>query len=733
MLESGNARPERLDRWGALGGLAALLLYGILGNQDTGPYLLGELQQLGAKIIPNAAPLVGGAVQVLAGLWETVVTGGNALPAFNFFDRTRVIPNTINEFPFFSFLYGDLHPHVLDMPFELLAVCFALALIAGSRRLRNVPITAATVLLGGLLLGALWPTNVWDYPTFLLLAAGALAIRFFDGRHWRAVLLPTVGVVVALAVVGRLAFFPFYQHFYALDSGIGIPMHHSDIWSFVRVYGLFFFIAGSALVLEQRLRLERLALLLLPAVLAGLVSGSATIALLIGMLTLLLRAAWRRRFRPNILAAYLLLALALCVVLGTELIFIKDPLAGGDAQRMNTVFKFGVQAWILLSVSCGPLFIWLLHYRPVRALKGRRVAARAAARADGADTPDSAASVDGVAAAGANGVAPADAGATLNGAATVAVALALTEPTVTAALGLAPAGGAAEGDAGAVSGRQAAAETAEAGTSQPAAAGTADAESDRPATEVAPSYEQSQPAAAASSDGAQRLREEQSVGLRSPVGATSVAGQYAPARSRAVSHVYGRALGRWWPAVLAVLVFSAALYPVLATPAHEVDRWAPHNAPTPSLDGMAFMRENYPGDYAAITWLQQHVAGDPVLIEANKDIYAWYGRVSWFTGLPTVLGWDYHTSQFHDPALIPIRKQDIDTIYTTADPVLALQLLHQYHVSLIYVGPLEQKTYGAAVTGSDAGLAKFDAMVGTTLDLLYSADGVKIYQVRSNG
>jgi len=60
-------------------------------------------------------------------------------------------------------------------------------------------------------------------------------------------------------------------------------------------------------------------------------------------------------------------------------------------------------------------------------------------------------------------------------------------------------------------------------------------------------------------------------------------------------------------------------------------------------------------------------------------------------------------------------------------------LLRQYYVGLIYLGPLERETYGAPQAGAQAGLglAKFPAMVGVSLDLLYNQNGVAIYRVRS--
>lgn len=617
------AAGPRLDRRAALGGLAALLMFGILGNLDSGPYLLGLLQQMGAAVADGNLPVIGGPLQILAGLGHSLVSGG--LPGFNYFDRTRVIPFTINEFPFFSFLYADMHPHVIDMPFELLAIAFAVALVTGEPA-RRVAIGPAAILLGGLLLGALWPINVWDYPTFLLLATLAMWLRRFRGNNALAAILPAIAFGVSLFVIGRLAFLPFYRHFYALESGFGLPAHRSDLAHFALVYGLFFFIASATLVMEQGLTLEGIAILLLPVLAIGYVSKSAVIAVLAGLLLLLLRAVWLRRYRPDFLPAFMLLGLAFAVILGTELIFIKDPLQGGVWQRMNTVFKFGVQAWLLLSVSCGPLLIWLLYRRP---LPFRRLPALG----------------------------------TMN-----ATALPSDREAFVPASPL-----------------------------QLLAAGVA------------------QKAVVAMPAGPPATPENGSVHAGRPV-----------ARRR-----WGASLPGWWWAILLILLLSAAVYPILAPPVRVTDRW-PVNAPTPSLDGMAFMRTNYSGDYAAITWIQNNIAGTPVLLEASKDDYTWYGRVSWFTGLPTLLGWSYHTSQFHDPALIPVRQDTITTIYSTSDPAVALQLLRQYHVALIYIGPLERETYGAAKSGAQTGLglAKFATMVGTSLDRLYDADGVQIYRVR---
>ena len=52
---------------------------------------------------------------------------GEPPPGFDYWHSTRLIEGAIHEFPFFSFLYGDLHPHVLALPFTMLMPVNALA------------------------------------------------------------------------------------------------------------------------------------------------------------------------------------------------------------------------------------------------------------------------------------------------------------------------------------------------------------------------------------------------------------------------------------------------------------------------------------------------------------------------------------------------------------------------------------------------------------------------------
>jgi uncharacterized membrane protein len=133
-------------------------------------------------------------------------------------------------------------------------------------------------------------------------------------------------------------------------------------------------------------------------------------------------------------------------------------------------------------------------------------------------------------------------------------------------------------------------------------------------------------------------------------------------------------------------------------------------------------------DYEAIRWLQDNVQGSPVIVEGYLTEYKIGARYTWNTGLPAVLGWNYHTRQHN--ATIPTdfvwqRATAIDDFYSTSDLQAARDFLRRYAVGYIVVGPLEHALYG--FTG---GLAKFDALTASgELTVAHRNDGVTLYQV----
>jgi YYY domain-containing protein len=79
----------------------------------------------------------------------------------------------IDEFPFFSYLLGDLHPHVLVMPFALLALGLILNVFMGGAKGKmrwlglELSINSTTFWAGALIIGGLAFLNTWDFPMYV--------------------------------------------------------------------------------------------------------------------------------------------------------------------------------------------------------------------------------------------------------------------------------------------------------------------------------------------------------------------------------------------------------------------------------------------------------------------------------------------------------------------------------------------------------------------------------------
>ncbi len=80
----------------------------------------------------------------------------------------------INEFPFFTFLYSDLHAHMIVLPLALFVLAWGVSFIKTRARMRPAE-WVACLFTGGLMLGALYPTNLSDIYTYLLIAVAILA------------------------------------------------------------------------------------------------------------------------------------------------------------------------------------------------------------------------------------------------------------------------------------------------------------------------------------------------------------------------------------------------------------------------------------------------------------------------------------------------------------------------------------------------------------------------------
>ncbi len=140
--------------------------------------------------------------------------------------------DVIDEFPFFSYLLGDLHPHVLAMPFALLAVGLALNLLLGGAKGKfpwpRLRIRPAMLALSAVVFGGMAFLNTWDFPFYVALFAGAYALRSpaeerdedrlqrFTGDVFKDFFL----MGVTLGIAGILFYLPFFVGFSSQAGGL---------------------------------------------------------------------------------------------------------------------------------------------------------------------------------------------------------------------------------------------------------------------------------------------------------------------------------------------------------------------------------------------------------------------------------------------------------------------------------------------------------------------------------
>ena len=595
------------ERRRLLAGLTAVLLVVFTGNLGGAGQLVDSLGQVGVKGLRSAIPGLEGLAGVfsgLAALWLKAqpFPGGTDW----YWASTRVYPGaSVNEFPYFTFLFGDLHAHMIGLPYTLLAlgICLNLTLSGegllpkGRRPIGEWGIALLRWFVAALALGALWPTNSWDFPTYGALAIFALFVIWYRGARSPTRFFSLAVEAAALVASALALYLPFHTRFQSFYFGLDPAPERSPLHLYFVINSIFLLILTPFLAYQLWRRHRGVGWWRAGAVAcrhwprarslnrhyralvrrgddAGLLGlygllAMAAMGLLLhlfgyttaGVLWLLLAvAAWlalQRERSPAETFLFGLVALGFGLGISCEFVAIK-----GDVGRMNTVFKFYLQVWVVWGIAA-------------------------------------------------------------------AVALALLW--------------------------QAASKT-------------------------------------------------RSWWLES------------------------------WRIALALATVAVLVYPLIATRARIMDRFSP--GPAYTLDGAAYMRTAvYPDegrlldlkeDYAAIQWLWRNVRGSPVVLEGWAPYYRWGARVAIYTGLPAVLGWDWHEKQqrWGYQEDVERRVGEVNDAFTSTDPAAAMLVVREFGVSYIYVGGLEKAYY------PPEGLAKFDAMVGQELELVYDSQGVKIYHVQ---
>ncbi len=616
---------------------------GILGGAPRwSPVLMGLVGVAFVAILGN----LDGAIQVGEGV-KNVLTGG-VFGEFDFWRSSRMMPpdppgHEITEFPFFTFLFADLHAHMMAIPFTVLAIGLSLAVVLGASRrgkrlipsgigkdeywvlhphpnlppsrgkglypglsrVESVPWEVLRLAVLGVAVGSLALLNTWDLPTYVIVAAAAIAFAEILAHGGLGVTaLIRAGVKTAfMVVVGFIAFLPYHIAGETFYNSVESTTNTTALWQFLAISGLFVFIIGTFAVDELadgargqfaalRRRFGNLYDVLdgeddasvsvgwLVAVIIGaLVVGLALTAWFTGVvgstvpfvfaLAVLLAAIGvgvLLRERPDgaQLGFVLMLALvSLSLVVGLDFLRVE-----GDIDRLNSIFKFYLQVWVMLGIVSAYL-LWRL-FRTQRSFLPR------------------------------------------------------------------------------------------------------------------------------------------------------------------VAYIR-----RGWKVALVVLMLGAAIYPVLGTQDRLRDRFGGYVTPL-TLNGVAFMegvafREHsgdliyLAADYEGIRWLQQNVAGSPVVLEAVTPSYRWGGRVSMYTGLPSVIGWQWHQEQQRAGYAYEVgrRIRDVQTIYSTDDAELALEVMRKYGVRYVYLGHLERIYF-------QEGMEKFEDGLGGVLEKVFDNGETAVYRVTSD-
>ncbi|MFQ5740308.1 MAG: DUF2298 domain-containing protein [Acidobacteriota bacterium] len=295
----------------------------------------------------------------------------------------------IDEFPIFSYILGDNHPHLLAMPFVILVIAMGLHLflsvtIPETRQPAPGETSSGSwrrLAVLGLGSGALLFLNPWDYLPYLLLLVGCWVVARLElrtpgaGRVVRDVLIPAGRFGMLLVVFGLLFYLPFLLTAQSQVRGIAPNLDHPTYFPhFLVMFGVFFpgliLLVGLAWNAEmpswRRLACWATAVFGLPllflvtsfvwapktqdgaaASIGAVVSWmrQATVFWAVGLLLVLIVSTprWRGRY-----AFILLLAgLGLSLIWIPEFAYIRDSFG----TRMNTVFKFYYQGWLLLGTS----------------------------------------------------------------------------------------------------------------------------------------------------------------------------------------------------------------------------------------------------------------------------------------------------------------------------------------------------------------------------------------------
>ena len=341
-LGSLGRRGSTADRRGLVAGLLAAGSLLLLGNLDT-------VRQLWAGVSP-----------------------------FDWWSVSRLNPSTtdINEFPAWSVLFGDAHPHLLALPVLVVVVAGLVAYVARPR--------VSLAVLVGVALAWVRIGHTWDLPVLASLTVAAVllaAARDTGGARRRY--MKAIGHLLLVGTVTVVVAHPYVRTSAVFDRGFTLAAVRTPLGAFLVQYGIplgivTLFLIRQAVWSGRSLRQaavsgghRRCIAVAAGAVLiaTGLRGPVVGLALMVMAATLLSAVVDLRRGRlgRGLAAAF--------VAAGVGLAALPDIwVVINDIGRQNTVFKFGYTAWVMIALGAAALAAELVVTGPVRRARWWRAA-----------------------------------------------------------------------------------------------------------------------------------------------------------------------------------------------------------------------------------------------------------------------------------------------------------------------------------------------------------------------
>ena len=375
-----------LSRRARTAGILAAVLVVVAGNLGTARMFYDGFKKIGVAPAAEEGTFIVGALQAARGFGRYLSMDEQMPYPMDqwYWNPSRSITpgegeaGPITEFPFFTFLYADLHAHLISRPLTIFSIAWAVSgLILANRGGRRKRFDyVAWLFIGALALGALRPTNTWDFPVYWTLAAIATAygVWLWRGELDRKTLFEGALTAALLIAASQFLYQPFHQWY-------GLGYEQAELWrgsrtpiiDFLTVHGvpLFFLIAWMSWETRQwlaetplsalnRLRphtgvIGTLFILWFSLSTILIISGYSVALLVMPLIlwaTLLL-------FRPQMsLGKRVILAL---MGVGIALTFVVEIVVlQGDISRMNTVFKFYLQVWELFNLAAAVACVLVL-------------------------------------------------------------------------------------------------------------------------------------------------------------------------------------------------------------------------------------------------------------------------------------------------------------------------------------------------------------------------------------